>query len=83
MKKLNIQELAYIYAYCTICLQSIFEKILFKSYKSQSFPFFLSNILISFKRIKNDPNLSSDYFATVKMLIDKENKSKNKEYHVF
>lgn len=42
MKKLNIQELAYLYAYCTICLESIFEKGSFKRNKDKPAPLFMT-----------------------------------------
>lgn len=33
IKKLTIQELAYLYAYSNICLEAIFEKNVFKIHK--------------------------------------------------
>jgi len=42
IKKLNIQELAYLYAYSTICLESIFEKNVFRIHKEKPLPLFLS-----------------------------------------
>lgn len=50
IKKLNIQELAYLYAYSTICLESIFQKGLFRAHKEKPLPLFLTDIFSKIKR---------------------------------
>ncbi len=42
--------MAYLYAYCTICLEAIFQKNLFKLHKEKPLPLFLTEILSKIKR---------------------------------
>ncbi len=74
IKKLNIQELAYLYAYCTICLEAIFEKASFKRNKEKPVPLFLSQILGTIKR--------SSTHQRIHEVIELEKKFLRSDHHV-